>query len=477
LAATARDNPPHIGNYDVIVIGAGIMGAMIARELSKLQGDFAVLEKEVFPSSGVSKASLAQIHLPDFCPPDSLKGRMCRNAPAQFKKLSEELDAPYREVGQLWLALEPGQVANLEEARKRGEANGAAGYEMIGPDKIRDLEPHVSDTAVAGLYCKGVGVIHPPEWVFALVENAIQNGVRFYPETAVVDITKRADGTCRILTSRGTYHAKYVINAAGLYADNIASMTGDGHIRLHLRRGTMLVFDKSASHLVRHMIFGTFGPDHSQDISPTVHGNLILGIRYVETNDKSDTSVSREDIRQTLALGQQLVPALSGKDIITEFSGIMADTNMTPNNDFYIASSENSHGVIHVMAGAPGLTAAPGIAAYVIDLLADAGMRQEPKKTFQAARAGWPRFATASPGEKTRLIAGNPKYGHILCRCEQVSEAEIQTAIRRGANTMDAVKHLTRAGMGRCQGGFCGIPVLNQLAGERGVSPAEITKS
>ena len=263
MAATARDNPPHIGNYDVIVIGAGIMGAMIARELSKLQGDFAVLEKEVFPSSGVSKSSLAQIHLPDFCPPDSLKGRLCRNAPARFKKLSIELDVAYREVGQLWLALEPAHVANLEEARRRGEANGAAGYEMIGPDKIRVLEPHVSDTALAGLYCKGLGVIHPPEWVFALVENAIQNGVRFYPGTSVVNIVKRADGAFRIVTSRGTYTAKYVINAAGLYADDIARMVGDGHIRLHLRKGTMLIFDKSASHLVRHMIFGTFDPGHS----------------------------------------------------------------------------------------------------------------------------------------------------------------------------------------------------------------------
>jgi len=174
---------PHIGDYDAAVIGGGIIGAMIARELSKLKGRFAVLEKETFPGFGVSKASLSQIHLPDFCPPGSLKGRLCRDAPARFKKLARELDVLYREVDELWLALEPAQMTNLEAAKARAESHGATGFEIIGPQRIRELEPHVTPKAVAGLYARGLGVIYTPEWNFALIENAVQNGVQLHLQT------------------------------------------------------------------------------------------------------------------------------------------------------------------------------------------------------------------------------------------------------------------------------------------------------
>jgi glycerol-3-phosphate dehydrogenase len=304
---------PHIGDYDVIVIGGGIIGAMVARQLSKLQGRFAVLEKAAFPGCGVSKASLSQIHLPDFCPPGSLKGKLCRDAPARFKRLANELDVHYREVDELWLALKPAHVANLEAAKARAESHGATGFEIIGPQRIRELEPHVTPESVAGLYARGLGVIYTPQWNFALIENAVQNGVQLHLHTEVKAIAKTQSGTYRITTNQGVLTSTYVINAAGLYADEIAWMVGDRHIHLSLRKGTMLIFDKSVSHLVRHMIFGTFSESHSQDIAPTAHGNLILGVHYVPTNDKTDTKVSRDGIEQTLKLGRQLVPALSPK--------------------------------------------------------------------------------------------------------------------------------------------------------------------
>ena len=477
MSAAEAAPPPHIGDYDVIVIGAGIIGAMIARQLSKIQGQFAVLEKAAFPGFGVSKASLSQIHLPDFCPPGSLKGKLCRDAPARFKRLANELDVHYREVDELWLALEPAQVTNLEAAKARAESHGAAGFEIIGPQRIRELEPHVTPQAVAGLYARGLGVIYTPEWNFALIENAVQNGVQLHLQTEVLDIGKTKDGSYRLTTNQGTLTASYVINAAGLYADEIAGMAGDDHIHLSLRKGTMLIFDKAASHLVRHMIFGTFSESHSQDIAPTAHGNLILGVHYVPTNNKTDTSVSRDGIEQTFELGRQLVPALSRRDIITSFAGILAKPDMTRDGDFYIAASENSPGVIHVIVGAPGLSAAPAVAEYVIQLLADAGMPVEEKSGFNPERGGWPAFAIASISEKQQMIADNSKYGHIICRCEQVSEAETVASIRRGAHTMDAVKHLTRAGMGRCQGGFCGPYVLKCLADELGIAPTQVTKN
>jgi len=467
-----------MGDYDVVVIGAGIVGAMIARELSKLDGRFVVLEKESFPTFGVSKASLSQIHLPDFCPPGSLKGKLCRDAPSRFKRLAIELDVAYREIDELMLALDASQLGNLEEAKGRGEANGAEGYELIGPHKIRELEPHVSKKAVAALYARDVGVIYTPEWGFALIENAIQNGVQVHLRTAVTGITKRGDDSAYLVsTTKGTFTTRYVVNAAGLYADEIAEMVGDSGVHLALRKGTVVIFDKSVSNLVRnHMIFGTFSENHSQDIAPTVHGNIILGIHYEKTKYKGDTKVSREAIRRVMELGQELIPELSQTDIITSFSGIVADNNMKKDNDFFIAPSERAPGIIHVMVGAPGLSAAPAISELVTELLFDAGMDVEEKRNFQKNRIGWSRFQTASLAERENLIAENSKFGHIVCRCEQVSEAEILEAIGRGADSLDAVKHLTRAGMGRCQGGFCGISVLQQLATHLRIPPTQVTK-
>jgi glycerol-3-phosphate dehydrogenase len=238
----------------------------------------------------------------------------------------------------------------------------------------------------------------------------------------------------------------------------------------------MVIFDKSVSHLVRNMIYGTFSETHSQDIAPTAHGNLILGVHYVKPKHKSDTEVSRENIRETVRLGQELVPALSEKDVITGFSGILQSNNRAANGDFFVGPSTRTPGVIHVLVGAPGLTAAPGIADLVIKVLMNLGMQVEEKKDFKKNRTGWLRFEPASLDKKKDMVSSNSKYGHLVCRCEKVTEAEILEAIRRGADTMDGVKHLTRAGMGRCQGGFCSIRVLNHLAGQLGISPTQVTK-
>lgn len=462
--------------YDVIVIGAGIVGTMIARELSKLEGRVALIEKEPFPCFGVSKAGLSQIHLPDVCPPGSLKGKLCARAPDRFKALSRELDVTYREVGELWLALEPGHKANLEAARMRGESHGAKGFELIGPDKIRELEPHVTPRAVAGLYATGLGVVYVPEWGFALVENAIQNGVHVHLDTEVQGIAGTPGGTYRVSTSQGVFEAKYVINAAGLHADDMARMVGDSDVRLDLRKGTMVIFDKSVSHLARNMIYGTFSESHSQDIAPTAHGNLILGVHYVKPKNKQDTEVSRENIRETVRLGQELIPALSEKEVITAFSGTLQTNSRAAGGDFFVGPSAQAPGVIHVLVGAPGLTAAPGIADLVIRMLADTGMPAEEKKHFQKKRTGWLRFGPASFSERKNMVSSDSRYGNVVCRCEQVTEAEISEAARRGAHTLDGVKHLTRAGMGRCQGGFCGSRVLNHLAAHLGISPLQVTK-
>jgi len=475
----SRTQPQHRGNYDVIIIGAGIVGSMIARELSKYNGRFALIEKEPFSGFGVSKANPSMLHSPLMFPSGPLRIKLAYNAAARYKKLATELDVIFKEVDEIFLAFDTNQMAKLKAAKAWADENQvSAGHQIVGPGKIREIEPHVSQKAIGALYGKGVsGGIYATEWTFALTENAVQNGLDLYLNSPVTDIKRHKDFDFEVRTPAGRFRTHYIINAAGLFVDGIAKMVGDTDIQLILTKGTMLILDKSASNLLHNMIYGTFGRDHSELITPTAHGNLLIGLGYfVPPRHKNDTHVSREKLAEVYKIGQKLVPAISEKDVITAFAGIRSENNRAAEGDFFIDHSEHAPGVIHAVIGSPGLTAAPAIAEYIITLLLDVGLTLEENKKFKPTRMGWRRFEPASAAEKAELIAANPKYGHLVCRCEQVSEAEVLEAINRGADTMDAVKHTTRAGMGRCQGGFCGISVLNYLAGTLGVSPTRVTK-
>jgi glycerol-3-phosphate dehydrogenase len=412
-------------------------------------------------------------------PSGPLRIKLSYNALARYKKLADELDLVFNEVDEIFLAFDASQLAKLEAAKNWAEENHvSAGHEIISPDKIREVEPHVTQEAIGALYGKGVsGGIYATEWTFALTENAAQNGFQLYFNAPVTEITRDRDNHYGIRTPKGSFKTRYIVNAAGLYADEIAQKVGDGDIRLILTKGTMAILDKSASYLVRNMIYGTYGRDHSQMLTPTAHGNLLLGLGYFTTPEhKEDTRVMAGKLKEVVELGKSLVPAISEKDVITSFAGVRSENTKAKGGDFYISQSENAPGVIHAVIGSPGLTAAPAIAEFVVGLLSEAGLVMEEKKDFRRDRAGWSRFETASPREREKMIASNPKFGHIVCRCEQVTEAEILEALRRGADSMDAVKHVTRAGMGRCQGGFCGITVMNQLSRALGVSPTQVTK-
>jgi len=305
----------------------------------------------------------------------------------------------------------------------------------------------------------------------------VTNGVSFHLQTAVQKIGQCEGSGYLVKTSKGDFKTRFIVNAAGLHADEIASMVGEDDIHLNLTRGTAAVLDKSVSHLIRHMIYGTFSPSHSQVITPTAHGNIILGLGYFTTPEtREDTRVSRQGLQEAIAMAKELVPCLSEKDIITTFAGVRSDNNKVPNGDFYISHSRCSPGVIHALIGSPGVTTSPAVADRVIHLLSEAGLRLEPKRSFEGRREGWPRFSTLSLDEKERVISSDSGYGHVVCRCETVTRGEILQAIRRGAHVLDGVKHLTRAGMGRCQGGFCGGRVIRLLSEELKVSPKEITK-
>ena len=479
MTQTTNNHPRHQADYDVIIIGAGIVGSMIARELSKYKGRFALIEKEPFPGFGVSKANPSMLHSPLMFPSGPLRIKLAYNAAARYKKLAAELDVIFKEVDEIFLAFDTDQMTKLKAAEARAVQNHvSAGHKFIGPDKIREIEPHVSQKAIGALYGKGVsGGIYATEWTFALTENAVQNGLDLYLNSAVTDIKRKKDFNYEVRTPTGRFKTHYIINAAGLFVDRIAKMVGDTDIQLILTKGTMVILDKSASNLLHNMIYGTFGRDHSELITPTAHGNLLIGLGYfAPPRHKTDTRVSREKLSEVFNMGKKLVPAISEKDVITAFAGIRSENTMATGGDFYIDHSKHAPGVIHAAIGSPGLTAAPAIAEYIITLLSEAGLTLAQNKKFKPSRIGWRRFEPASVSEKAELIAANPKYGHLVCRCEQVTEAEVLETINRGADTMDAVKHTTRAGMGRCQGGFCGISILNYLAGTLGVSPGRVTK-
>jgi len=479
MTQTTSSQPLCQADYDVIIIGAGIVGSMIARELCRYEGRFALLEKEPFSGFGVSKANPCMLHSPLMFPSGPLRTRLSHNAAARYQKLADELDVAFNAVDEIFVAFDSNQLAKLKAARAWAHDNHvSAGHAIIGPEKIRQIEPNASKKAIGALYGKGIsGGIYATEWTFALTENAVQNGLDLYLNSAVSDIKCKGDFDFEVITSRGRLKTRYIINAAGLFVDEIAGMVGDNDIQLVLTKGTMLILDKSASNLLGNMIYGTYGKDHSELVTPTAHGNLLIGLGYfTKPAHKGDTAVSRDKLQEVLHIGKKLVPAISEQGVITAFAGIRSENNMAPGGDFYIDHSKTTAGVIHAAIGSPGLTAAPAIAEYLIALLAAAGLELEEKKTFDPNRIGWRRFETATATEKHRLIESNSKYGHIVCRCEQVSEAEVLEAIRRGANTTDAVKHVTRAGMGRCQGGFCGIPVLNYLTRSQDVGPGQVTK-
>lgn len=463
--------------YDVIVIGAGIVGSFVARELSRYEGRIALFDKEPFPGFAVTKAGVSLIHSPLMCPSGTLKGRLCIDAPIRYKKLADELNVSFKEVDELFIALAPSQLANLEMLRKRGEEYGVRSCELIGPERIRELEPHVTEKAAGALYVRGLLAIYPPEWAFALCENARENGVHFHFGTAVTTITKEKDFAYVLHTEKGLFKTRYIINAAGLYADEVARMAGDQDIELKLTKGTMAILDKSVSHLVQRTLYGTFSGMHSQLITPTAHGNLMIGLGnfHIPTN-KQDTGVTCDRLQEIIKIGKELVPSLPEREIISTFAGIRSENNKAANGDFYIAHSKNAPGVVHSLIGSPGITAAPAVAEQVIKMLQEAGFGLKERESFRRERGGWLRFSAAPFEAQMGAIATNPKYGHIVCRCEQVTEGEIIEAIQRGADTIDSIKHVTRAGMGRCQGGFCGVPVLNLLAKQLGGGQDRVTK-
>ena len=465
---------------DVTVIGAGVCGCAVARELSGYELDVLVLEKEADVCEGTSKANSGIVHSGYDAKPGTLKARFNVEGNKLIHTLSGELDFPFKENGSLVLALEEEGRKDLEELLERGRANGVQGLRIVERDELVKLEPNVSADAKCALYAPTGGIVCPFNMTIALAENAADNGVAFKFNTEVLSIEKKTDDNgrdfYRIKTNSGDIDTRIVVNAAGVYADVFHNMVSEDKIHITPRKGQYCLMDKTVGGLVNHTLFRL--PTKLGKgilVTPTVHGNLMAGPTAEDVDDPEDTSTTASGLDMVLSGGALSVNALP-RMTITSFAGLRAHED---GDDFIIGEVKDAPGFIDA-AGieSPGLTAAPAIGVHIAGLVRDM-LKATEKNGFKATRKGIPCMATASDKEKAELIKADPSYAKVICRCELVTEGEIRNAITRtlGATTVDGVKRRTRAGMGRCQAGFClarTIPILAELLGK---SEEDIEKS
>lgn len=463
-------------DYDVVIIGGGVSGCAVARELSRYKVNVCVFEKEEDVCCGTSKANSGIVHAGYDAPEGSLKAEMNLRGNEMMETLAEELDIPFKRNGSLVLCLNRQDMPRLEELYNRGIANGVKGLRILNREEVLEREPNVADGVFAALYAPTAGIVCPFELNIALAENANVNGVEFRFRTEVQEIKKLEEGY-ELDTNQGVFKTRYVVNAAGVYADRFHNMVSDDKIHITARRGDYCLLDKSAGNHVKRTVFtlpGEFGKGVL--VAPTSHGNLILGPTAIDIEDKEGTNTTREGLDQVLGKVGMSVKNLPMRQVITSFAGLRAHEDR---DEFVIKEVEDAKGFIDC-AGieSPGLTSCPAIGERIAGMLKER-MGLEEKEDFVGVRKGILKPENLGKEERAALIRENPAYGNIICRCEMITEGEIIDAINRplGAKSLDGVKRRTRAGMGRCQSGFCSPRTMEILARERHIDISEVTKS
>ncbi len=462
--------------YDVIIIGAGVSGAATARELSRYKVNACVIEKEEDVCCGTSKANSAIVHAGYDAATGSLMAKLNVRGNQMMEQLAKDLDFPFKKNGSLVVCLHEEDMPNLQALYDRGVANGVKDLRILNQEELRAMEPNISDDAYAALYAPTAGIVCPFNLNIAMAENACVNGVEFKFDTEVTGLHP-IEGGWAIETNQGSFETKYVVNAAGVYADTLHNMVSAKKIHITPRRGDYCLLDKTAGNLVSKTIFalpGKFGKGIL--VAPTVHGNLILGPTAIDIEDKEGTNTTREGLDQVIAKCGMNVKNIPMRSVITSFAGLRAHED---GHEFLIGELEDAKGFIDC-AGieSPGLTSSPAIGEMVAEILREK-LHLEKNENFVATRKGVLDPDALSKEERIELIRKNPAYGNIICRCEMITEGEILDAIHRplGAKSLDGVKRRTRAGMGRCQAGFCSPRTMEILARERHVSMFDITKS
>lgn len=460
---------------DIIIIGSGIIGTSIARELSKYKLNTLVLEKGEDLAIGTTKANSAIVHAGFDAVPGSLKGRLNAKGNSMFDKLSEELDFPFKRIGSLVLSFSEEGKTELEFLKNQGEENKVPYLTILNKNQVLEMEPNLNPNVTGALYAKTGAIVCPYEMSIAMAENACLNGTEFAFDSEVLDIIKEDFGYT-LVTRDKTYKTKMVINAAGLYADKFNNMVSDNKFNIIGRKGQYCLFDREVGNTVGKVIFQL--PTKMGKgilVTPTVDGNLLIGPNAQDVEEKDDLNTTQEGIDEILKKAALSIKEVPTRYIITAFSGLRAHIE---SDDFIIGEAEDAEGFINA-AGieSPGLSSAPAIAEMVADIVKDK-LKPEINSEFNPKRYGIPKFREMNDEERNELIKKDKSYGKIVCRCETVTEGEILNAIRRplGAKSLDGVKRRTRAGMGRCQSGFCSAKLVEIIAEELKIPMTEVTK-
>lgn len=467
--------------YDVLIIGGGVTGSAIARELSRYDLKTALFEKGEDVCSGTSKANSGIAHAGFDAAPGSLKAKMNIRGSQMMEELSRKLDFPYKRNGSLVLCFDEKDRPRLEKLLQQGKENGVEGLEILEKKELLALEPALSEEVVCALHAPTGGIVCSFKLTIALAENAAVNGVEFHLNEGVKRVQPGTVEGYTVETGKGTYETRIVVNAAGLYGDEIHNQVSEEKLHITPRKGEYCLMDKKIGQLVSHTIFQMpTAMGKGVLVTPTVHGNLMVGPTATDISDKEGVDTTAEGLDEVLKKAALSVKSLPRGVTITSFAGLRAHED---HDDFILGEVKDAPGFFDAVGiESPGLTSAPAIGEWMAEKIVEKlrkTQKVDEKKDFQETRKDIPNIASMDQAEAAALIAENPAYGTIICRCEKVTEGEIIDAIRRplGARSLDGIKRRTRAGMGRCQAGFCSTKVMDILARELGIPLEEVTKA
>lgn len=443
-------------DFEILIIGGGVVGCAIARELSRYQIETLLVEKGCDVSMGISGRNSGVVHAGFYVKPGTLKAKTNIRGHRMFPELCQDLNVPFKRIGKLVVAKNEDEVRYLKNLKRDGERNGTKGLEIIEREEIKRLEPGIE--GIAALYSPNSAIVCPFTLTIGLAENALNNGVKFSLNTEVMEISKD-NGYFSVKTSKGKFKSNFLVNSAGLFSDKIAAMVGIDEYRIYPCRGEYHVLDKNKSNLIKHLIYSVPPQDLISlgiHITPTVHGNIMLGPSAEYIENRNDLGTTKEVMDKLYFEARELLPAIDRKDVIRSFSGIrpklIAPKSEKP-ADFVIEESKEVEGFINLMGiESPGLTSAPAIAEMVVEMINERG-KLKVNHNFNPKRKG---------------MVKDPGYDEIVCRCENITRREVISAIKNplGARSINSIKNRCRAGTGRCQGGFCApkiVEIMNEI--------------
>lgn len=462
---------------DVLIIGAGAVGTALARELSRYKLKVIVCDKNDDVGGDASKSCSSCVATAATMPPGTLEQQLRSASHPMVFQICKELDIPINQCGSLTVAVTEEQYNNIPTWLSKAQQNGVYDAEIMTAQEMLEMEPHLNPDVKGGIYVARDAQINQFLFVSAMAENAAENGVEFWLECPVTGMEVRNGKIEYVHTTKEDIQAQWIINAAGLYSDEIANMAGVCDFKMYPRRGEFFVLDRDTDVKVSHIIRSVpGGSGHGTLVIPTVDGNVLVGPNAEDMDDKEEKSTTHDGLESVKKQAMELVPNLNFRDTITQFVGLRPAR--VPDG-YDIVVSDKVKGYVGISGiRSTGLTSSPGIAIHTIRMMEKSGLILDKNPDFKRERKGIISFADKSDEEMDKLIADDSRYGRVICRCEKITEAEIVQAINRpvGARSVDAVKRRVRAGMGRCQGGFCSPIVIEILARELGIDEEEVRK-